>query len=42
LATIDVERRGRVEIVRMRRPDQGKRVSQLLEVDFVGLMYYAV
>jgi enoyl-CoA hydratase/carnithine racemase len=37
-STIDVERRGRIEIVRLRRPDQGNRVSRLMAQELVAAL----
>jgi enoyl-CoA hydratase/carnithine racemase len=37
-ATIEVERRGRVQIVRMRRPDHGNRISQTMAEELVAAL----
>lgn len=37
-ATIETERRGRVQIVRMRRPDHGNRVSQTMAEEMVAVL----
>lgn len=36
--TIEVERRGRVQIVRMRRPDHGNRISQTMAEEIVAAL----
>ena len=38
MATVDTERRGRVAIIRMRRPDHGNRVSQEMAEDMVAAL----
>jgi enoyl-CoA hydratase/carnithine racemase len=37
-ASIEVERRGRIEIIRMRRPDHGNRVSQRMAEEMVAAL----
>jgi enoyl-CoA hydratase/carnithine racemase len=39
--SIDVERRGRIEIIRMRRPDNGNRISQQMAEEIVAALEHA-
>ena len=38
MATIEIERRGRVEIIRMRRPEHGNRVSQRMAEEMIAAL----